>query len=929
MSSYAYRFVGQESLPSRLPDFDLEQFFQLTEADIAAVTDRFRADRRVAGALQLLFLRAMGRPMSQSAVIPRNLLKYVTVALNAPPLSIASLRSLYERAPTLYDHQGWARKYLGIRNLDAQAEAAVVSMVQMRSTEASHTDDLIAAACHWLYEQRIQIPGERRVRDWARNAFATTEADVLRTILGTVSPEALKQSRDAVYSVRADGVDTHLEWLKTPSKRYGQRSLNETLAKIRYLKALGVNDWQLGGIAIPKQRAYAQHVQARRPAKTRELIDATQTIELVCFLNVSLLELTDVTIQQSHRRSQQLFREATQRAKAAKEGAADSVRQRVLKVREVLRDKEQRSDVRCREADRLLTEIIEGTAGSFASRVRQVLAGDGQRVQAFLAGMEGLAFGGAADDAGFKHWSTWRELRGLGAPEFPAGFAVPEVGDAWRDLVHDEDRKRGLQAFAACTMMAMRKSLRSGKLWIDHSLSFRERDQVLIPADEWARERDKLIATLGLGSSVDSLLDPLLANLKAGLSAVAEACAAGKIHIGTDGMLHLPAVEARPDDGEPRRTRDLLFKTIGTAQLPDILLEMDVLCNFSEALLGHRAETEAELLSAYAALLAQGTDVDAKERASADMMSMDVSRHLWTARVDPGRRTYAAGIYTHVLDRWGIVYDQPIVLNERQAGVAIEGVEQHNRSQDRIQLSLLAVDTHGYTNPAMSIAKLLGFDLCPRLRDLSERKLYLPAKFEVPQSIDLVTVKRVSLKAIRTGWDELLRIVASIRLGRISAELALRYLSSAAKGDPAYEAAENLGRLLRSVFLCDFVTIDDFRREIHTLLSRGESVHLLQRAIYDGKVATDRGRRRDEMRTISGAHALLTNIVIGWNTNRMNETVERLRKDGVKIEDEWIRRMGPVHFGSINFRGTFRFGVERFAEALIRRGSANPARAAS
>jgi Tn3 transposase DDE domain len=31
-------------------------------------------------------------------------------------------------------------------------------------------------------------------------------------------------------------------------------------------------------------------------------------------------------------------------------------------------------------------------------------------------------------------------------------------------------------------------------------------------------------------------------------------------------------------------------------------------------------------------------------------------------------------VYTHVRDRWGIFYDQPIVLNERQAGVAIEGV---------------------------------------------------------------------------------------------------------------------------------------------------------------------------------------------------------------------------------------------------------------
>lgn len=73
---------------------------------------------------------------------------------------------------------------------------------------------------------------------------------------------------------------------------------------------------------------------------------------------------------------------------------------------------------------------------------------------------------------------------------------------------------------------------------------------------------------------------------------------------------------------------------------------------------------------------------------------MDASRHLWNARVDPRRRTYAAGIYTQLLDCWGIVYDQPIVLNERQAGAAVEGVEQHNRSQDRIRLSLLAVDKY-------------------------------------------------------------------------------------------------------------------------------------------------------------------------------------------------------------------------------------------
>jgi len=191
------------------------------------------------------------------------------------------------------------------------------------------------------------------------------------------------------------------------------------------------------------------------------------------------------------------------------------------------------------------------------------------------------------------------------------------------------------------------------------------------------------------------------------------------------------------------------------------------------------------------------------------MISLGVSRHLWNARVDPRRRTYAAGLYTHVRDRWGIVYDQPIVLNERQAGVAIEGLEQHNSAADRIRISLLAVDTHGYTNPAKAIAKLLGFDLCPRLRDLADRKLCLPRGFSVPDGLEAVTVRRVSLAAIERGWGELLRLAASIRSGLVSATLALQRFGSAAQVDPLHRAAEHLGRLMRTVFLCDYIAIED------------------------------------------------------------------------------------------------------------------------
>ncbi len=968
MSTYAYRFVAQEKLPSRLSDFDLDTFFRLTGEDVAAIRDQFRSDHRAPAALMVLFLRAAGRPLDRTTVLPRNLLRYVGTTLNTAAPTIASLRSIYQRSQTLYKHQLWAKNYLGLKDLDDAAETELVAILALQAREASHPDDLVTAACHWLYERKILIPGERRVQDWARAAFASIEAEILQTIEAAVSASARKACHKSVYSSRSDGL-THLEWLKTPSKRHGPTTLAETLTKIRYLKSLGVHEWALDTIALPKQRAYAQQVQARRPAKSRELKESTQTIELVCFLRISLLELSDVAMHQANRRSQQLFREAAQNARSSQTRSATSFVQRALKVKAVLHDGSKTWRDRVLEGQRLLADLTETSGASFVSHVRRALAEDSQRVHAFLAGVHDLDFGGRSDDAGFQRWQAWHELHGVKATEFPAGFTIPEVGAPWHDLVHDADRRRGFKAFEACTMMSLRKSLRGGSVWLDHSLSFRERDQMLIPRDEWERDKAQILAMLKLPATADEYLEPLLANLQVGVAAVAEAHAKGKVEIGDDGMLHLPQLTARPDDGEPRRTREAIYKVIGDVQFPDLLLDIDALCNFSEVLLGHRAETVAELLALYAALLAHGTDIDAKgvaamipgldaarvsvamralempgrlrranervaefqgripiaahwgtgEKASADMMSVDASRHLWNARVDPRRRTYAAGIYTHLLDRWGIIYDHPIVLNERQAGVAVEGVEQHNRSQDRIRLSLLAVDTHGYTNPGMAVAKGLGFDLCPRLRDLAERKLYLPAKFLVPEGLERITIKRISLRAIRVGWDEFLRLLASIRLGRISAELALqRWLGSGARKDPAHKAAEHLGRLLRSIFLCDYVTIEDFRREIHTLLSRGESVHQLQRAVYSGKVSDDRGRRRDEMKAISGAHALLTNIVLAWNTHRMNDVVERLRRDGVQIDDAWLRRIGPANFGHINFRGTFSFAIDKYAEAVLR-----------
>ena len=75
-------------------------------------------------------------------------------------------------------------------------------------------------------------------------------------------------------------------------------------------------------------------------------------------------------------------------------------------------------------------------------------------------------------------------------------------------------------------MMSLRKSLRRGSVWIDHSLSHRERDQMLIPPAQWAIQRDQQVDLLGMPKSAKPFLEPLLANLVAGIAAVDERSAA-------------------------------------------------------------------------------------------------------------------------------------------------------------------------------------------------------------------------------------------------------------------------------------------------------------------------------------------------------------------------------------------------------------------
>ncbi|MEX1771584.1 Tn3 family transposase, partial [Escherichia coli] len=123
-----------------------------------------------------------------------------------------------------------------------------------------------------------------------------------------------------------------------------------------------------------------------------------------------------------------------------------------------------------------------------------------------LAPLRELELAGNGNEPVMRQLEVIGKLYEHGATELPPDCNVP-VSASWRDLVDGEDRKRALRAMEACAITGLRKALRRGTVWISHSLSFRERDQLLIPPTQWESERDRYLSSIGLPNQADTYLN--------------------------------------------------------------------------------------------------------------------------------------------------------------------------------------------------------------------------------------------------------------------------------------------------------------------------------------------------------------------------------------------------------------------------------------
>ena len=144
----------------------------------------------------------------------------------------------------------------------------------------------------------------------------------------------------------------------------------------------------------------------------------------------------------------------------------------------------------------------------------------------------------------------------------------------------------------------------------------------------------------------------------------------------------------------------------------------------------------------------------------------------------------------------------------------IEGVVHHCTE---MEVDRQYVDSHGQSTVAFAFCRLLGFQLMPRLKAIHVQKLSRPdaGQPDAYPNLREILTKPIDWELIRQQYDQMVKYVTAVRLGTGETESILRRFTRSNVQHPTYKAFSELGRAVKTVFLCRYLHGEALRREIN------------------------------------------------------------------------------------------------------------------
>lgn len=260
-------------------------------------------------------------------------------------------------------------------------------------------------------------------------------------------------------------------------------------------------------------------------------------------------------------------------------------------------------------------------------------------------------------------------------------------------------------------------------------------------------------------------------------------------------------------------------------------------------------------------------------------------------------------IYWHVERKSLCIHSQLKSPSSSEVASMIEGVIRHCTE---LEVDRQYVDSHGQSVVAFAFTRLLGFQLLPRLKAIHSQRLYRPetGRPDAFPNLQPVLSRPIDWDLIRRQYDEMVKYATALRLGTAETEAILRRFTRENVQHPTYRALAELGKAVKTVFLCRYLHDEALRREINDGLNVIEQWNSANDFVFfarRGELSSN--RREDHELSMLSLH-LLQNCMVYVNTLMLQQVLARPAwKDRLTPRD--LHALTPLIWGHVNPYGRF------------------------
>ncbi|NRO98794.1 Tn3 family transposase [Paraburkholderia sp. NMBU_R16] len=959
--------------------------YRLDESDLALIRQRRGAHNRLGFAIQLCYLRYPGIQLTPDAEPPTVLLEYIGQQLRVKP----SVWSEYaKRDETRREHALELQQAFGYRSFTVADYRHVRAWLTELALQTNSAVMLSQQLVDELRRQRILLPTSRMIDRLCVEALARGTRLFYQRLTNGLD-DGHRERLDRVLTPRAETRTIVLTWLRQPSGEAKAAKIIQHLDRLDLIREIGLPP-ELGRTAHQNRLSQLAREGAQMSIQhLRDLEQTRRYATLVALLLDTQATVIDQTLDMNDRFIGKLFSDAKRKHAETFHNQGKAVNQKVRlysRVGRALIDarKTGADPFKAIEAvvpwETFTQSVVEADQliqpESF-DHLHLIASGHNQLRRYAPRLLDAFAFGAApVAQPVLDAIDTLKAMNQHNARPVPKDAPTGFIKPRWEQhVLTDEGVDR--RFYELCAMSELKNALRSGDVWVPGSRQFKDFEEYLLPPARFAELRDTGALPLSIDTDGERYLRERLGLLKEKLAELNRRAAAGELpdaEIADELLKIKPLAKSVPEEAES--LEEDLFGLIAPVKVTELLMEVDQWTNFTQHFThlrtGAASKDRAMLMTV---ILSDAINLGLTKMAVAcpgsTFSKLDTMR-AWHVRDEtyskglaelvnyqhrlPFAQHWGAGttsssdgqyypvgglgehtgqvnmrygsqpgitLYTHISDRYAPFHAKPITTTIRDSTHVLDGLLYH---ESELRIEEHYTDTNGFTDHVFALCPAVGYRFAPRIRDLKEKKLYVPDDPKLyPALKNFLGDKPINTKIIQPQWSEWLRLATSIKQGTVTASLMLRKLASYPRQNGLALAMREIGRIERTLFLIDWLLDPELRQRVTAGLNKGEARNSLARAVCFNRLGQIRDRTFELQRHRASGLNLVVAAIMLWNTVYLERAVTARRAQGYQVDEALLKHVAPVHWNHVILTGDYNWRQNRRVE----KGGFRPFRAPS